>query len=164
MSYRIVSLPIAGVVALVMTAAAATAQTNSGPTAPMSNQGSGESEAAKHHNIVPEKSVTGGGHQSSSGEAAQIQQSAAPIHLSASQQQTIKSYFSNNRTKPLDNAALSLSIGAAVPRQIQLHKLPQKIVSALGGFQGDDYVLVGDQLVIVDNNARRVVAIVPGAV
>jgi hypothetical protein len=31
----------------------------------------------------------------------------------------------------------------------------------IGGYQGDDYVLVGDQLVIVDPNPRRVVAIVP---
>jgi hypothetical protein len=38
---------------------------------------------------------------------------------------------------------------------------------AAGGFfgdedcQGDDYVLVGDQLVVVDPSARRVVALVP---
>jgi hypothetical protein len=32
----------------------------------------------------------------------------------------------------------------------------------IGGYQGDDYLLVGDQLVIVDPSARRVVAIVPG--
>jgi hypothetical protein len=29
------------------------------------------------------------------------------------------------------------------------------------GYQGGDYVLVGDQLVIVDPSARRVVALVP---
>jgi hypothetical protein len=30
------------------------------------------------------------------------------------------------------------------------------------GYQSADYLLVGDQLVIVDPSARRVVAIVPG--
>jgi hypothetical protein len=33
--------------------------------------------------------------------------------------------------------------------------------SAMGGYQGDDYVLVGDKLVIVDPSARRVIALVP---
>jgi hypothetical protein len=31
----------------------------------------------------------------------------------------------------------------------------------MGGYHGDEYVLVGNQLVIVDAGARRVVAIVP---
>jgi hypothetical protein len=31
----------------------------------------------------------------------------------------------------------------------------------LGGYQGDDYLIVGDRLIIVDPGARRVTAIVP---
>jgi hypothetical protein len=42
-----------------------------------------------------------------------------------------------------------------------LQKLPPEISSAMGGYQGNDYVLVGEQLVIVDPSARRVVARVP---
>jgi hypothetical protein len=40
-------------------------------------------------------------------------------------------------------------------------KFPPEILSAMGAYQGNDYVLVGDQLVIVDPTARRVVALVP---
>jgi len=47
----------------------------------------------------------------------------------------------------------------------QNHKVIEQrcsqISSAIGGYQRDDYVIVGDQLVIVDHSARRVVAIVP---
>ena len=35
------------------------------------------------------------------------------------------------------------------------------LASALNGFQGDEYVRVGNQLVIVDAAVRRVVAIIP---
>jgi hypothetical protein len=56
----------------------------------------------------------------------------------------------------------SVAIGAAVPQQVKLQKLPSQISSVIGGYQGDDYLLVGDQLIIVDPSARRVVAIVPG--
>ncbi|MGH6672613.1 MAG: DUF1236 domain-containing protein [Xanthobacteraceae bacterium] len=154
---RLVSVALAVTIA----ASGAAAQESPGPTAPKSNQGSGESKAAKHSTVLPEKSLTGGGGQSSTGEAAQIEQSAAPLKLSAAQQQKIKSYFAEKRTKELNSVGFSLSIGAAVPRQIELHRLPAAIISALGGFRGDDYVLVGHQLVVVDDNARRVVAIVP---
>jgi hypothetical protein len=44
---------------------------------------------------------------------------------------------------------------------ISLAKLPRQISAAIGGYQGDDYVLVGDQLVIVDPSGRRIVAVVP---
>jgi hypothetical protein len=50
-----------------------------------------------------------------------------------------------------------------VPHQVQLQKLPDPIASAMQGFQGDEYVLVGNQLVIVEPTARRVVAVVPDA-
>jgi hypothetical protein len=49
-----------------------------------------------------------------------------------------------------------LAVGAAVPQEASA-----EISSAMGGYQGNDYVLVGDQLVIVDPSARRVVALVP---
>jgi hypothetical protein len=152
------------VFAVVVAAATAAAQEPSGPTAPKSNQGSGESKAAKHNSVLPEKNVTGGGGPSSSGEAAQIEQSAGPLKLTAAQRQSIKSYFANKRSERLKSVDFSLSVGAAVPRETELRKLPAELVTALGGFKGEDYVLVGHQLVVVDDSARRVVAIVPGVV
>jgi hypothetical protein len=61
----------------------------------------------------------------------------------------------------VQSANFSLSIGAAVPQDVPLQKLPPEMSSAMGGYQGDDYVLVGDKLVIVDPSARRVIALVP---
>lgn len=61
----------------------------------------------------------------------------------------------------MQSANFSLVIGTAVPQDVPLQKLPPEMSSATGGYQGDDYVLVGDQLVIVDPSARRVVALVP---
>lgn len=130
-------------------------------TAPRANQGAGESGVAKNNALLPEQSPTGGNGQSSSGEAAQIEQSAAPLKLSDAQRQKIQSLFSGNQSQRLQTANFTLSIGAAVPQQVALNKLPAEVVSTIGGYQGDDYVLVGNQLVIVDSTSRRVVAIVP---
>ena len=55
-----------------------------------------------------------------------------------------------------------LQIGAALPRQTELHDLPPELAEAMNGYWHDQYVLVRDTMVIVDRNSRRVVAIVPG--
>lgn len=133
----------------------------SGATGVLANQGAGESTAAKNDAITPEKSATGGSAQNSNGEAAQIDQSAGPLKLSDAQRQAIHSYFAGNPGDHAQSADFALSVGAAVPQEVKLQPLPLPIVSAMAGFQGDQYIIVGTQLVIVDANARRVVAVVP---
>lgn len=133
----------------------------SGPTGTLANQGAGESATAKNDAVTPVQPATGGSGQNANGEAAQIDQSATPLQLTDAQRQRIASYFAKASGDRMQTADFALSIGAAVPQQVQLQKLPPEISSAMGGFQGDQYVLVGNQLVIVDPSARRVVAVVP---
>ncbi len=127
----------------------------------LANQGSGESEAGKNDTVKPRPNSTGGSGQNSSGEAADIEQSAKPLQLSDAQRQQIRQYLAGQPGQRMQSANFSLAVGAAVPQDVPLQKLPPEMSSAIGGYQGDDYVLVGDQLVIVDPSARRVVALVP---
>jgi hypothetical protein len=121
----------------------------------------GESQVNKNNNVMPQQDSTIGSGQNASGEAAQIEQTAAPLKLSDAQRQQIRQYFASQPGQRMQSANFSLAIGAAVPQGVSLQKLPPEMSSATGGYQGDDYVLVGDQLVIVDPSARRVVALVP---
>ena len=130
-------------------------------TGVLTNQSAGGSEAAKSNTVTPRQNSADGSGQNSSGEAAQIEQSAAPLKLSDEQREQIRSYFAGKTAGRLQSVNFSVAIGAAVPQQVDLQKLPSEVSSLIGGYQGDDYVLVGDQLVIVDPSARRVVAIVP---
>ena len=127
----------------------------------LANQGSGESQAGKNNNVMPRQNSTVASGQNASGEAAQIEQTATPLKLSEAQRQQIRQYFASKPGQRMQSANFSLAIGAAVPQDVPLQKLPPEILSAMGGYQGNDYVLVGDQLVIVDPSARRVVALVP---
>jgi hypothetical protein len=43
----------------------------------------------------------------------------------------------------------------------EINQLAPEITEIMNGYWGDQYVLVQDKLVIVDQHARRVVAIVP---
>jgi Protein of unknown function (DUF1236) len=129
-------------------------------TGVLANQNAGESQAGKSNTVTPRQNPNSGSGQNSSGEAAQIEQSATPLKLTDAQREQIRSYFSGKSASRLQQADFSVAIGAAVPQQVELQKLPGEVSSLIGGYQGDDYVLVGDQLVIVDPIARRVVAII----
>jgi cytochrome c len=136
-------------------------QQSSASTGVLAKQRSGESEAGKNDTVEPRPNPTGGSGQNSSGEAASIEQSAKPLQLNDAQRQKIRQYFAGQPGRRVQSANFSLSIGAAVPQDVPLQKLPPEMSSAMGGYQGDDYVLVGDKLVIVDPSARRVIALVP---
>ena len=130
-------------------------------TGVLANQNAGQSEAGKNNTVTPRQNPTVGSGQNSGGEAAQIEQSATPLKLTDNKREQIRSYFAGKNVDRLQSAGFSLAIGAAVPQQVGLQKLPPEVSSVISGYQGDDYVLIGDQLVIVDPSARRVVAIVP---
>jgi hypothetical protein len=44
---------------------------------------------------------------------------------------------------------------------VQFKDIPDEIAQVLNGFKGDQYLLEQDEMVIVDHESRRVVAIVP---
>jgi hypothetical protein len=94
--------------------------------------------------------------------ARNIQQSSQPLNLTPEQQQQIRSRLAKQNGPKVDKVDFELQIGTAVPRQQQLADLPADVAKALNGFDGSQYVIVRDRLVIVDAPSRRVVAIVPG--
>ena len=53
-------------------------------------------------------------------------------------------------------------IGTAVPKRARLQDLPPEITQLMNGYWGDQYLIAGDTMNIVDQHSRRVVAIVPG--
>jgi cytoskeletal protein RodZ len=138
-----------------------TRQRPSPSTGVLANQGAGESQAGKNQTVTPRQSPATGSGQNSSGEAAEIEQSATPLKLTDAQREQVRAYFAGKSADRLQSVDFSIAVGAAVPQQVELQKLPPQISSVIGGYQGDDYLIVGDQLVIVDPSARRVVAIVP---
>lgn len=63
--------------------------------------------------------------------------------------------------RPLGSAGFALSVGARVPARIHLYPLPAQIFEIVPEYQGYDYILVGDEVVIVDPVTLEVVAVIP---
>jgi hypothetical protein len=56
-----------------------------------------------------------------------------------------------------------MTVGAAVPGNTQLRDIPPQLAKSLPNFKNDQYLVVGDQFIIVEKQTRRIVAIVPVA-
>ncbi|MGE3993171.1 DUF1236 domain-containing protein [Pseudorhodoplanes sp.] len=121
-----------------------------------SDQNRGESNTGAAEPSRPEDSA--------GGKAQSIQQTAKDLSLTEDQHQALRSYFARHDGAKVNDVAFSISVGSAVPRDQELKATPKDVTGILKGYQGSDYLLVRDQLVIIDHEARRVVAIVPGTV
>lgn len=99
---------------------------------------------------------------SDEGRPAAIKQSSTALRLNADQLQKIKSIVAHQSDPPkLEKASFEMMIGSTVPQEVELKDIPPEITQVMNGYWGDRYVLVRNELVIVDQHSRRVVAIVP---
>jgi Protein of unknown function (DUF1236) len=96
------------------------------------------------------------------GRARAIQQSSRSLSLSDEQREKLRTILAQQNPPRLDRANFELQIGASVPQQAPLADLPPEATQVLNGYWGDQCVIVGDTLVIVDQHSRRVAALVPG--
>jgi hypothetical protein len=123
-------------------------------TGERTNQGAGESTVGR---AQPQRQEDSGG-----GKAQDIQQTANKLSLNDEQRGRVRSFLSQHRDQKKAEANFTVSIGSVVPPQAQLAPLPEELSSVIQGYAGSDYTVVGDQLILVDRQTRRIVAIVPG--
>lgn len=87
---------------------------------------------------------------------------AASLALTPEQREKIRGQIAGPREARVDTSEFKPTLGTTVPQHVWLHRLPAELADIIGGYHGSDYLIVRDQLVIVDPNVRRIVAVVPG--
>jgi hypothetical protein len=86
-------------------------------------------------------------------------QAGAGAKLSTEQRQSVRASITKQNVKPLTNVNFSISIGTRVPRGTAFHPLPVEVVAIYPDWRGYDYILVGDQIVVVNPRTLEIVAI-----
>jgi Protein of unknown function (DUF1236) len=125
------------------------------------NQGYQESPAKSREGPAP-TTVTGDNGTSSAPEEHDADQLAGLPPLTDAQRKRIRAYISQQPdVARTGTEVFPLTLGTAVPKQVRLKRLPAHLAQVLNRFRTNQYVIVGKQLVIVDPNTRRVLAIVP---
>jgi outer membrane biosynthesis protein TonB len=87
--------------------------------------------------------------------------SGASTPLSTEQHAKIRDTLRGEKVKRLNNVQFSISVGEAVPRSVHFYRLPARIVRDVPQYRGYDYIMVGDDILILDPRTHRIVAVIP---
>jgi hypothetical protein len=94
--------------------------------------------------------------------ARDVKQTTEAANLSDKQRDQLRSIISSAKAPTMDRPNFEMMIGTSVPRQTQVADLPPEVTQVLNGFWGDQYLVAGNDLVIVDQHSRRVAGIIAG--
>jgi hypothetical protein len=85
--------------------------------------------------------------------------------MSDAQRTRVSTRFSQSidrmNVRPLSRSQISVSIGATIPRSVRAYTVPRDIVAIYPRFRGHRFVVVEDDIVIVEPGSQRVVSVLP---
>ena len=83
----------------------------------------------------------------------------AGAKISTEQRTQITSVIREQRVQPTTNVNFSISVGTRVPRDVTFHTVPERVVTIYPEWRGFKFILVKEQIVIVDPNTFEIVAV-----
>jgi hypothetical protein len=86
-------------------------------------------------------------------------QAGAAAKLSTEQRTQITSVIKEQRVQPVTNVNFSISVGTKVPRDVTFHTLPERVVVIYPEWRRYKFIIVKEQIVIVDPVTFEIVAI-----
>ena len=84
---------------------------------------------------------------------------AGAAKLSTEQRTKISSIIREHKT-PSVHLNVSVSVGTRVPTNIHLYPLPVQVITVYPEWRGYDYVMVGEDIVVIDPRTHEIVAII----
>ena len=88
-----------------------------------------------------------------------VGQAGAGGKLSSEQRTKITTVIRDQHIAPVTNVNFSISVGTRVPRDVTFHPLPAEIVTIYPDWRGYEFILVRDQIVVVDPRTFEIVAV-----
>jgi hypothetical protein len=88
-----------------------------------------------------------------------VGQAGAGGKLSGEQRTKITTVIRDQHIAPVTNVNFSISVGTRVPRDVTFHPLPAEIVTIYPDWRGYQFILVRDQIVVVDPQTFEIVAV-----
>jgi hypothetical protein len=86
----------------------------------------------------------------------------ASVQLSQNQRTKIQAVIGkSSAARVRTNANFDVAVGVAVPRSVHVEVLPEDIVQIVPEYEGYDYVIVGDNILIIDPDSLEIVAVIP---
>jgi hypothetical protein len=88
-----------------------------------------------------------------------VGQAGAGAKLSGEQRTKITTVIREQHVAPAANVNFSISVGTRVPRDIRFYPLPTEVVTIYPEWRGYEFILVGEQIVVVNPRTFEIVAV-----
>jgi Protein of unknown function (DUF1236) len=137
------------------------AQTNTAPPTNTQTQAPAGSNTNTNAGTQPSTN-TNTAAQPSNTQSNTAQSSSSNVSVSASLNETQRSEsIARLNVAPLNNVNFSLSVGTVVPRDVRFQPLPADVVEILPQYRGYNFLVVRDDIVIVDPSTYKIVDVLP---
>jgi hypothetical protein len=83
------------------------------------------------------------------------------VNINDQQRTRLSQSVARVNVQPLNNVNFSVSVGATIPRDVRLHPLPADVVEVVPQYRGYNFVMVRDEIVIVDPATYKIVTVLP---
>jgi Protein of unknown function (DUF1236) len=93
-------------------------------------------------------------------EGRTVGQAGAGAKLSGDQRTKITTVIRSQHVAPVEHVNFSISVGTRVPPEVAYHPLPVEVVDIYPEWRGYQYILVGEQIVVVDPQSFEIVAVI----
>ena len=80
--------------------------------------------------------------------------------LTSEQRSKISTNIRQTNVKRETNVNFNVSVGTVVPRSMTLHALPPTVIEVYPQWRGYRFVLVGDEIIIIEPGSYRIVAVI----
>jgi hypothetical protein len=89
-------------------------------------------------------------------------QAGAGAKLSTEQRTKISTAIKSQHVSQTTNVNFSIAVGTRVPRSgVEFHVLPQEVVTIYPQWRGYKFIVVKEEIVIIDPNSYEIVAVIP---
>ncbi len=83
------------------------------------------------------------------------------VNLSVEQRTKIRTVITEKvHAQPVTNVNFTVSVGTKIPRTVHYYPLPVEVVEIYPAWRGYDFILVGNEIVVVDPATLEIVAII----
>lgn len=113
-----------------------------------------EHNATETHGAPPAGKSAAEEKRSTTGQGA----AAGAAKLSTEQRTKISAVFRQHKVAPT-HLNVSIRVGTRVPASVHFYPLPEQVVVIYPEWRGYDYILVGDQVLIINPRSHEIVAI-----
>jgi hypothetical protein len=117
------------------------------------NKTNAESREGRDNGKMNAETKTGGERSQTTGQAG------AGAKISTEQRTKITTVIRNEHVAPVTNVNFSISVGTRIPRDVSYHALPSEVVTIYPEWRGYNYVLVRDQIIVIDPETFEIVAV-----